>query len=215
MRLLRQILAAAGIGLAPGLAQACALELILAVDVSGSIDAQEFALQNEGLAAAFEDPKLMEAIVHQKGGIYVVLTQWSGATRQRQVTDWHHLTGPESMAAFASEIRRGGRNWRNYSTAIGEALFHALQVGQVGAGGLQAPGGRCLGRRRQQRGPAAPGHRRLARRPRLHRERARDPWRHAGPRPVLRDQRTGRPPRLPRGRRRLSTTTPAPSCASS
>ena len=130
MRLLRQILAAAGIGLAPGLAQACALELILAVDVSGSIDAQEFALQNEGLAAAFEDPKLVEAIVHQKGGIYVVLTQWSGATRQRQVTDWHHLTGPESMAAFAREIRRGGRNWRNYSTAIGEALFHALQVGK-------------------------------------------------------------------------------------
>lgn len=114
-----------------GPARACALELILAVDVSGSIDAKEFALQNEGTAAAFEDPKLIEAIIHQKGGIYVVLTQWSGATRQRQITDWHHLTDARSMADFAKAIRRGGRNWRNYSTAIGEALLHALNVGKT------------------------------------------------------------------------------------
>ena len=117
--------------LAPYQARACALELILAVDISGSIDAKEFALQNEGTAAAFEDPRLIEAIVHQKGGIYAVLTQWSGATRQRQVTEWHHLTDAESMAAFARAIRRGGRNWRNYSTAIGEALYHALNVGKT------------------------------------------------------------------------------------
>ncbi len=130
MKPIRMILAALAVLLAPGIARACALELILAIDVSGSIDANEFALQNEGTAAAFEDPKLAEAIIHQKGGIYVVLTQWSGATRQRQVTDWHHLTDAASMAAFATEIRRGGRNWRNYSTAIGEALYHALNVGK-------------------------------------------------------------------------------------
>lgn len=130
MKPIRTLLTAAAILLAPAMARACALELILAVDISGSIDAQEFALQNEGLAAAFEDPRLIEAIIHQKGGIYVVLTQWSGATRQRQVTDWHHLTDAESMAAFAREVRRGGRNWRNYSTAIGEALFHAMNVGK-------------------------------------------------------------------------------------
>lgn len=134
MSLYRQILPALlALSLAahPGLARACALELILAVDISGSIDAREFALQNEGTAAAFEDPKLIEAIIHQKGGIYVVLTQWSGATRQRQVTDWHHLTNAASMAQFARAVRRGGRNWRNYSTAIGEALFHALNVGKT------------------------------------------------------------------------------------
>ena len=132
MRGLRTILAAltAATLLQVGQARACALELILAVDVSGSIDATEFALQNEGTAAAFEDPKLIEAIIHQKGGIYVVMTQWSGATRQRQVTDWHHLTDAPSTIAFAKEIRRAGRNWRNYSTAIGDALVHALNVGK-------------------------------------------------------------------------------------
>lgn len=116
--------------LAPGSALACALELILAVDVSGSINKQEFALQTEGMAAAFETPELAEAIIHQEGGVLTTVTQWSGATRQRQVTDWHLLTGPESMAAFARQIRRGGRDWRNYSTAIGEALFHAMKVGE-------------------------------------------------------------------------------------
>ena len=131
MSVFRVILAAALLSLTPAAARACALELILAVDVSGSIDAEEFALQNEGMAAAFDDPRLVEAIIHQKGGIYVVLTQWSGATRQRQVTDWHHLTDAESMAEFSRQIRRGGRNWRNYSTAIGEALYHALNVGRT------------------------------------------------------------------------------------
>lgn len=113
----------------PGLAVACALELILAVDISGSIDRDEFALQTEGMAAAFEDPNLAEAIAHQDGGIVVTLTQWSGATRQRHVTDWYHLTTPDTLAPFAQAIRRGGRQWRNYSTAIGEALAHAHKVG--------------------------------------------------------------------------------------
>lgn len=131
MRTLLALTAATVLSFSAGVARSCALELILAVDVSGSIDAREFALQNEGMASAFEDPRLAEAIIRQEGGIYVVLTQWSGATRQRQVTDWHHLTDVESMAGFARQIRRGGRNWRNYSTAIGEALAHALDVGRT------------------------------------------------------------------------------------
>ena len=116
--------------LSPGAAAACALELILAVDVSGSIDHEEFALQTEGIAAAFEHPQLLEAILHQEGGVLVTLTHWSGSSRQRQVTNWHKLTGLDSMKAFAEEIRRGGRDWRNYSTAIGEALFHAMRTGE-------------------------------------------------------------------------------------
>jgi Ca-activated chloride channel homolog len=112
-------------------AESCALELILAVDVSGSIDDREFALQMEGMAAAFEDPQLIEAVQAQRGGVLVTLTQWSGASRQRQVTGWRLLRDEGSMAAFAHEIRGSGRDWRNYSTAIGEALYHALAVGET------------------------------------------------------------------------------------
>jgi len=127
----RALLTAVMLGAAPAPALACALELILAVDVSGSIDGNEFALQTEGIAVAFEHPHMIEAIARQEGGIMVTLTQWSGATRQRQVTAWHHLTTPESMAAMARDIRRGGRSWRNYSTAVGEALDHALRIGKT------------------------------------------------------------------------------------
>ncbi len=115
----------------PSAARACALELILAVDVSGSIDGEEFALQMEGMAAAFENEALIEAVERQEGGVLATLTQWSGASRQRQVTDWFVLVDADSMGLFARAIRRGGRDWRNYSTAIGEALNHALKVGQT------------------------------------------------------------------------------------
>ena len=119
------------LALVPAGAGACALELILAVDVSGSIDSEEFALQTEGMATAFEDPQVAEAIIHQEGGVLITLTHWSGASRQRHVTGWHLLEGPQSMAAFAHAIREGGRHWRNYSTAIGEALNHALIVSKT------------------------------------------------------------------------------------
>ena len=119
---------AAGLVLAPLPAAACALELILAVDVSGSIDTREFRLQMEGLAAAFESPKLVAAVAALPGGALVTLTHWSGSARQRQMTEWHRVTDAVSMAGFAAETRAAGRAWRNFSTAIGDALVHAAQV---------------------------------------------------------------------------------------
>lgn len=119
---------AGGLLLAPALASACALELILAVDVSGSIDSNEFDLQADGLAEAFENPSLIAAIGALEGGLLVTMTHWSGSTRHRQMTGWHRLTDAGSMAAFAAEARSAGRAWRNFSTAIGEAMIHAAEV---------------------------------------------------------------------------------------
>ena len=116
------------VALMPGAALACALELILAVDVSGSIDTNEFQLQNDGMAAAFENPSLIAAVEALKGGMLVTVTHWSGTNRHRQMTAWHSLDDAASMAAFASEVRQSGRAWRNFSTAIGEALRHAVEV---------------------------------------------------------------------------------------
>jgi Ca-activated chloride channel family protein len=122
--------AALGVGLllAPAPASACELELILAVDVSGSIDSSEFELQANGLADAFENPSLIAAIGEIEGGLLVTMTHWSGSTRHRQVTGWHRVTDAGSMAAFAAEARTAERAWRNFSTAIGEALIHAADV---------------------------------------------------------------------------------------
>ncbi|MEM9059938.1 MAG: DUF1194 domain-containing protein [Pseudomonadota bacterium] len=129
MRWICALLMLAATVLAAPQARACALELILAVDVSGSIDEREFTLQMEGTASAFEHPSMVTAVEAQEGGVQIILTQWSGRTRQRIVTDWHLIEDADSMAEFANSIRRGGRLWRNYSTAIGEALEHAMRVG--------------------------------------------------------------------------------------
>jgi hypothetical protein len=125
---LRAAALALGLLLAPAHAGACALELILAVDVSGSIDSREFDLQANGLADAFENPSLIVAIGELEGGALVTMTHWSGSSRHRQMTGWHRLTDAASMATFAAETRAAGRAWRNFSTAIGEALVHAAKV---------------------------------------------------------------------------------------
>ncbi|MEM6676972.1 MAG: DUF1194 domain-containing protein [Pseudomonadota bacterium] len=128
---LRDALFAAAMALAltvPMRAQACALELVLAFDVSGSIDQQEFALQMGGLASAFEDETLIDAISSLDGGMLVALTHWSGISRQRVMIDWKKLQEPAEIAAYAAQVRRSGRAWRNFSTAIGEAIAHARQV---------------------------------------------------------------------------------------
>ncbi len=122
---------AALLALLPGPAAACALELVLAMDVSGSINAREHALQTGGLAAAFETPSLVAAVEALEGGLLVTLTQWSGGSRQAHVGGWHHLSTGAEMARFAAEMRRLPREWRNFSTAIGEALIHAEAVSQT------------------------------------------------------------------------------------
>lgn len=114
--------------LIPGPAMACAIELILASDVSGSIDQREYRLQADGLAEAFADDRLIEAIELLEGGMLVTHSQWSGASRQRQVNGWRHLTDRASVLAFSRELSQTGRVWRNFSTAIGEALIHAEEV---------------------------------------------------------------------------------------
>ena len=112
----------------PAAAAACALELILAVDVSGSIDGQEWRLQSGGLASAFEDPAVAEAIERMEGGLLVTYTQWSGTSRQKQAVPWYHVTDAASARAFAEQIRGTERLWRNFSTAVGDALAHARAV---------------------------------------------------------------------------------------
>ena len=123
--------AALAFALAPGAAQPCALELVLALDVSGSINAREYALQIGGLADAFETDEIANAVATLEGGMIVTLTQWSGGSRQRHVTGWHHVGDPASLSGFAAEVRAAPRVWRNFSTAIGEALIHAQLVSQT------------------------------------------------------------------------------------
>lgn len=101
-------------------ASACDLALALAVDVSGSVDSSEYRIQMDGLAAGLRDPVVSEALVRSQARL--MLVQWTGASRQRITIPWTRIDGFAAVDAFAEQVATDPRVWRNFSTAIGEAL---------------------------------------------------------------------------------------------
>ncbi len=104
--------------------QACDVALMLAVDVSGSVDPQEYHIQMDGLAAALSDSLISEALVRAQAQVSVM--QWTGSSRQRTTIPWVEIRDFEDVAALADQVATGPRIWRNFSTAIGEALEHGM-----------------------------------------------------------------------------------------
>ncbi|MEL6681498.1 MAG: DUF1194 domain-containing protein [Pseudomonadota bacterium] len=103
---------------------ACDIALMLAVDVSGSVDAREYRVQMDGLAAALIDPSVTDALVASNAKL--ALMQWTGSGRQAVVIDWTKMTDASDVTAFANQVIAEPRIWRDYSTAIGEAMALSL-----------------------------------------------------------------------------------------
>ncbi|MEX0305831.1 MAG: DUF1194 domain-containing protein [Ruegeria sp.] len=101
-------------------AYACDLALALAVDVSGSVDSEEYRIQMDGLAAGLRDPIVSEALV--RGQAQLMLVQWTGSSRQRITIPWTRIDSFATLDSFADHVAADPRVWRNFSTAIGEAL---------------------------------------------------------------------------------------------
>lgn len=110
-------------------AKACDVALLLAVDVSGSVDPSEYRIQMGGLSAALRDGLVSEALV--VGQANVALMQWSGSSRQEISLPWFAIRDFEDVESFARMVDETPRLWRNYSTAIGEALLLGLETMQV------------------------------------------------------------------------------------
>ena len=110
---------------APARAQEVDLALVLAVDVSESVDAGEYELQHEGIARAFESAPLIAAISGgAKGAIEVLVLEWSDRDKQVVTVDWTRVSDKASAAAFAAKVRASQRS-SNGLTAIGDALLAA------------------------------------------------------------------------------------------
>jgi len=99
-----------------------ALALVLAVDVSASVSADSYLLQHEGIARAFADPRLVEAITVVPGGIEVLVLEWSDPDRIAVTVDWQRVNDRPGAAAFAAAVRASRRS-SNGLTAIGPALL--------------------------------------------------------------------------------------------
>ncbi|MFT6557442.1 MAG: hypothetical protein ACJAYR_001299 [Sneathiella sp.] len=104
------------------------LHLVLAVDVSSSINYDEFGLQIRGYANAFRSAEVQQAIqsgVHKK--IAVLMTQWAGLQEQKVVIGWTALSTVNDAEQFAEKIDYLSRSFPFGGTAIAPALEHAWQ----------------------------------------------------------------------------------------
>jgi Ca-activated chloride channel homolog len=106
-------------------ARACSLALVLALDISSSVNGREYAIQLGGLAAALRDPQIRAAVADH-APVWVSVFEWSGRDQQDDITGWVRLEGPADMDALAARLDAHRRSYDVFSTAIGSALVHAL-----------------------------------------------------------------------------------------
>lgn len=104
------------------------LEVVLAADVSRSIDDAEFDLQRKGYAAALTDPRVLAAIRARSGSaIGVSFIEWSGDEDQQVVVDWSEIRDEEDAGSIAAAILAAPRSFMgrtSISAAIDFALAH-------------------------------------------------------------------------------------------
>ncbi len=109
------------------------VELVLAVDASGSVNEREFALQIGGLAAAFRDPAVQEAAISgPEGRVAVAVLLWADARGKRAASAWRVIDSPAAADGVAAMIE-GMANRRNSAlgrsgTGIGAAVAQALEM---------------------------------------------------------------------------------------
>ncbi|HMC14437.1 MAG TPA: DUF1194 domain-containing protein [Albitalea sp.] len=98
------------------------LELMLLVDVSGSVDATEYNLQKTGYVNAFNSAAVQNAIMASQGGaIAVTYIEWSGNTQQSTRVGWTLIDSVASAQAFATTLSGVTRAFAG-NTAIQDAI---------------------------------------------------------------------------------------------
>ena len=99
------------------------LVLLLAMDVSASVNITEFDLMRRGLASAISSPEIAQAINAGKiGAIALSVVQWSGFQEQQVMIDWVRLSNPVELQKYADLISKMPRRYKDGATDIGGAL---------------------------------------------------------------------------------------------
>jgi Protein of unknown function (DUF1194) len=129
MRTIRTLLTLLVVGavLAPVVAVAADevdLLLVLAVDVSRSIDAAKFQLQREGYAAAVADPRVLDAIKSGRTGrVGLTFVEWSGVGAQKVVIDWTTIEDTNSAKGFGDRLLEAPRSFADRTSISGAIEF--------------------------------------------------------------------------------------------
>ena len=120
-------------------AQAVDVELVIAVDVSYSMDMDELAVQREGYAQAIISKEFLQALKYGPNNkVAVTYFEWSAVSDQRIIIPWRVIEGPEWADAVANEImktpvRRGSRTSISGAISFALPLFEQNPIGVRGA----------------------------------------------------------------------------------
>ncbi len=131
MRPVLALLALALAAFAPASARAQDVDLllVLAADVSRSVDHQKFMLQREGYAAAISNPQVLNAIrsgLHGKIALHFL--EWSGVGAQKVVIDWTVIDGPETARKFGDQLVEAPRSFADRTSISGGIEFSMVQL---------------------------------------------------------------------------------------
>jgi Protein of unknown function (DUF1194) len=124
----RALFAALAFCAAPAFASDCRLALVLALDVSSSVDADEDALQRGGLAAALIAPEVERAFFSTPDPVALAVFEWSGRYNQKMLLDWRLIENPAQLLDVATHIGRSKRGSDDFPTSMGYALGYASGV---------------------------------------------------------------------------------------
>ncbi|MCC2111611.1 MAG: DUF1194 domain-containing protein [Hyphomicrobiales bacterium] len=103
------------------------IELVIAVDVSWSMDRDEQRFQRDGYVAAFRHPDVIDAIRHGGwGAIAVIYVEWAGSGLHSVIVPWTRIDGAETANAFADALAKAPIN-RQWRTSISGAMNHAAE----------------------------------------------------------------------------------------
>ncbi|MGI3170488.1 DUF1194 domain-containing protein [Pseudooceanicola sp. C21-150M6] len=125
--MVRLFSALAAILIGAGTAQAeCRLALVLALDVSASVDEGEYRLQRDGLAAALDRPEIRQAILTgAPGHVALSVFEWSGRYHQHVALEWMALTDTAAIDQAVARLASVTRSYSNMPTAVGYALGYS------------------------------------------------------------------------------------------
>jgi hypothetical protein len=102
--------------------------LVLIVDSSGSIDADEFKLQKEGIAQAITNSRVLDAVRSGPNRrIAIAYAEWGGPGTAQTIVNWHVVSNQETADAFASAVILAPRSYQSYN-AIGDAIDHGVEM---------------------------------------------------------------------------------------
>ena len=104
------------------------VELVMAVDISYSMDMDELALQREGYAQAVASQEFLSALKQgTHGKVAVTLVEWAGVADQRVVVPWRLIDGAASAQALSEEMARAPVR-RSFRTSISGALMFSATL---------------------------------------------------------------------------------------